>query len=94
MDQYYSFWEENSILSQIEKFKKVLQEPKDPAQFNSIMHQYNQLISDGYEQGAILMGYCRGKISEGLDFSDNAARTVIVVGIPYAQLNEPRLVLK
>lgn len=33
--------------------------------------------------GAILMGVCRGRISEGLDFSDNAARCVIVIGIPY-----------
>jgi len=33
--------------------------------------------------GAILMGVCRGRISEGLDFSDNAARCVMVVGIPY-----------
>lgn len=33
--------------------------------------------------GAILMGVCRGRISEGLDFSDNAARCVIIVGIPY-----------
>lgn len=33
--------------------------------------------------GAILMGVCRGRISEGLDFSDNAARCVIMVGIPY-----------
>ena len=29
------------------------------------------------------MGVCRGRISEGLDFSDAAARCVIVVGIPY-----------
>ena len=33
--------------------------------------------------GAILMGVCRGRISEGLDFSDNAARCVMVIGIPY-----------
>jgi len=33
--------------------------------------------------GALLMGVCRGRISEGLDFSDNAARCVIMVGIPY-----------
>jgi regulator of telomere elongation helicase 1 len=33
--------------------------------------------------GGILMGVCRGRISEGLDFSDNAARCVIMIGIPY-----------
>lgn len=44
--------------------------------------------------GAILMGVCRGRISEGLDFSDNAARCVIVVGIPYPQMTDPRVILK
>lgn len=44
--------------------------------------------------GAILMGVCRGRISEGLDFSDNAARCVIMVGIPYPQMNDPKVVLK
>lgn len=29
------------------------------------------------------MGVCRGRMSEGLDFSDNAARMVIIVGIPF-----------
>lgn len=29
--------------------------------------------------GALLLGVCRGKISEGLDFADNYARAVITV---------------
>lgn len=44
--------------------------------------------------GAILMGVCRGRISEGLDFSDAAARCVIVVGIPYPQMTDPKVILK
>lgn len=40
------------------------------------------------------MGVCRGRISEGLDFSDNAARCVIIVGIPYPQMTDPRVILK
>ena len=44
--------------------------------------------------GAILMGVCRGRISEGLDFSDNAARCVIMIGIPYPLLNDPKVMLK
>ena len=40
------------------------------------------------------MGVCRGRISEGLDFSDKAARCVIVVGIPYPQMTDPKVILK
>jgi Rad3-related DNA helicase len=43
---------------------------------------YSNIFEEG-GNGAILMGVCRGRISEGLDFSDNAARCVIIVGIPY-----------
>lgn len=30
-----------------------------------------------------MLGVCRGRISEGIDFSDNLARLVVIVGIPY-----------
>lgn len=49
---------------------------------------------EGQRDGAILMGVCRGRISEGLDFSDRAARCVIVIGIPYPQMTDPRVILK
>ena len=37
---------------------------------------------------------CRGRISEGLDFSDHAARCVVLVGIPYPQMADPVVILK
>lgn len=40
------------------------------------------------------MGVCRGRISEGLDFSDNAARCVIMIGIPYPQMTDAKVILK
>ena len=40
------------------------------------------------------MGVCRGRISEGLNFSDDAARCVIIIGIPYAQYTDPKIQLK
>jgi Rad3-related DNA helicase len=71
----------------IEKSKKLYKEPKDPTQYQKIMDSYYKAIFKRDKKskltGAILMGVCRGRISEGLDFSDNAARCVIMIGIPY-----------
>jgi regulator of telomere elongation helicase 1 len=59
-----------------------------------VMDRYYGSIFEEDSQGAILMGVCRGRISEGLDFSDNAARCVVIVGIPYPQVGDARVVLK
>lgn len=40
------------------------------------------------------MGVCRGKISEGLDFSDGKGRAVIITGIPYPPFKDPKVILK
>ena len=55
---------------------------------------YGAVFDQKESKGAILMGVCRGRISEGLDFSDRAARCVIIVGIPYPQMTDPKVVLK
>ena len=55
---------------------------------------YYNNIFEGEKKGAIMMGVCRGRMSEGLDFSDDAARLVIVVGIPYPMVADPKIVLK
>ena len=40
------------------------------------------------------MGVCRGKISEGIDFSDDMCRAVIVTGLPFAPFYDPKVKLK
>jgi Rad3-related DNA helicase len=59
-----------------------------------IIDRYYGNIFEEENGGAILMGVCRGRISEGLDFSDNAARCCIIVGIPYPQIGDAKVVLK
>ena len=36
-----------------------------------------------------MLAVCRGKISEGIDFADDAARIVITIGIPYPAAMDP-----
>ena len=83
METCHEYWMNSEIGAKIDKHKVLLKEPKDPSQYQIIMDRYYTSIFEEEQRGAILMGVCRGRISEGLDFSDNAARCVIVVGIPY-----------
>jgi len=83
LESCFEIWQNNDLVRQIDKVKPLFREPKDPAQYQLVMDRYYSSIFEEENGGAILMGVCRGRISEGLDFSDNAARCVIIVGIPY-----------
>ncbi len=40
------------------------------------------------------MGVCRGKLSEGYDYPDDLARLVVVVGVPFMNIKDPKIILK
>ena len=91
MDKTYDLWEENGIINKIEKHKSVYKEPKSSSRFKQVRKGFEK---DAVSRGAVLIGVCKGKVSEGLDFSDRAARWVIVIGMPYAQWKDPKVQLK
>lgn len=96
MNDIYERWTKSGGLHKIQMIKKVLKEPSNAAEYQLIIDRYYSSIyedEDG-KGGAILMGVCRGRISEGLDFSDNAARMVIIIGIPFPQMYDAKVILK
>ena len=98
MNDVYERWEQSNVLHELEQIKTVYKEPKKATEYQYVMDQYYSSIFEPDPQqiqnGAILMGVCRGRISEGLDFSDKAARCVIIVGIPFPQMTDPKVILK
>ncbi len=62
------WFEKNNIMHRIQEKKHVYYEPKNSAELPEVMKQYaKHCLSD---KGAILFNVMRGKISEGIDFSD------------------------
>lgn len=58
------------------------------------MTDYYARVNDPQYKGAIFIGVCRGKISEGLDFANLNGRAVVITGLPYPPLKDPKVILK
>lgn len=65
--------------------KKIFVEPKDNRELPEVMAEYCRVIEESSSKsfriacGAILFAIYRGKVAEGIDFSDNEARCVLAV---------------
>ena len=87
----YDCWDHCGILKKMERLKGVYSEPRDSSHYKFVISAF---YKDVYKKGAIMFAVCRGKISEGLDFSDDAARCVMLIGVPYPMVLDPKTVLK
>ena len=92
LEKTYAIWSKQTVLKRLEEIKPIIKEPKNSGVLNDRILQYIKLARSA--KGAILMAVCRGKVSEGLDFSDELARAVLMVGIPFPPLYDRRVELK
>ena len=54
-------------------------------------HNYRCLPGRG---GSIIAGICRARLAEGIDFKDDQARLVVVVGVPLPAIGDSYVILK
>uniref|UniRef100_A0A7S3DGD9 Regulator of telomere elongation helicase 1 homolog n=1 Tax=Palpitomonas bilix TaxID=652834 RepID=A0A7S3DGD9_9EUKA len=91
LETILSRWEENGIYKRIEESKEIFFEPRRSHEFDAAIQGYYERIAysvRGESKGAIMFAVFRGKVSEGIDFSDAKARAVVCYGIPFPNVKE------
>ncbi|XP_032727772.1 Fanconi anemia group J protein [Lontra canadensis] len=90
-------WLYTGLWHNLELVKTVIVEPQggEKTDFDELLQVYYDAIKyKGEKDGALLVAVCRGKVSEGLDFSDDNARAVITIGIPFPNVKDLQVELK
>ncbi|XP_061537622.1 Fanconi anemia group J protein isoform X4 [Phycodurus eques] len=97
LDKLRDRWNITGVWEKLDKQKKVITEPRGGGKgdFDGLLQAYyNAIKSCEKRDGALLMAVCRGKVSEGLDFTDDNARAVITIGIPFPNIKDLQVELK
>ncbi|EAN32138.1 DNA repair helicase (rad3) family protein [Theileria parva strain Muguga] len=102
MNYTASVWKKIGIYSKIEMFKRIylearpVENPDDkdaiPVTTMEIFEKYKQNIDQG--NGSVFFAICRGRLAEGIDFSDDYCRGIFVCGIPYPSRFDDNTALK
>ncbi|KAK1358284.1 Regulator of telomere elongation helicase 1 [Heracleum sosnowskyi] len=102
LDQLIGYWKNtnnpnstnSTIWERICKHKLPVIEPRQASLFPTAIDDYMAKLKDPSCSGSVFFAVCRGKVSEGLDFADHAGRAVVVLGMPFATLTDPKVRLK
>lgn len=85
-------WRQTGLLEKLRLIKHVHREPRQARDTKGSLEAFNRDALS--KRGALLLSIIGGKMSEGINFADDLARCVIVVGLPYPDLSDPVLVEK
>ena len=90
----FTRWSSTGLMLQLKAVKTVVREPQKGGDraFNKAKRLYETAIQQG--SGSIFFGVFRGKASEGLSFSNDYARAVIAIGIPYPSTTDLKIKYK
>lgn len=82
--------------------KAVVLEPKMSSKLRDAIAEFESFLdphssdssNNSSSPGCVLMGVCRGKISEGIDFANDKCRAVVITGLPFPPYLDPKVKLK
>ncbi|KAI1785288.1 DNA repair helicase [Ganoderma leucocontextum] len=84
-------WKASGVLEKLGAKKKVFAEPQESNGVEAVLRDYAAAVKDSQKRGALLFAVVGAKLSEGLNFTDDLARAVVIVGLPFANLGSPEL---
>ncbi|KAJ2557904.1 Fanconi anemia group J protein [Coemansia sp. RSA 1933] len=95
-------WKVTGDFAEIAVHKEIFTEGKGSTkeEFDKLLNDFRKLMKkDGNDsaplaRGAIMFAVYRGKVSEGIDFSDHLCRTIVNIGIPYPAFKDVKVILK
>ena len=79
-NRVFSYWTKKGLVEKLEAKKRVFREPKLASQMDAVLKDYSKRAKT---TGAILLSVVGGKMSEGINFSDDLGRCVVMVGLPF-----------
>uniref|UniRef100_A0A8C1PH51 DNA 5'-3' helicase n=1 Tax=Cyprinus carpio TaxID=7962 RepID=A0A8C1PH51_CYPCA len=97
LDKLRDRWINTGLWDKLEEQKTVITEPRGGGKgdFDELLQTYYEAIrGTAANNGALLVAVCRGKVSEGLDFTDDNARAVVTIGIPFPNIKDLQVELK
>lgn len=93
MNRFHVYLTEKKIIDVIKVKKDVYIEPRNSSKTEQMLDDYAKSIKrkGSSKTGAIIFSVIGGKLSEGMNFSDDLGRCIIIVGLPFPNKSNPEL---